>query len=165
MTTPTRVSGTDLRTMMRIIKAPDSGEDGIGLPRSVLPELASLIRCEVVHFNGVDSDHRRWYFGQQSTGTENEYDEGPPLFWTHYWASPCSYPDRTSDAHGVYKVTDLCSQREWRCSPMYVDLIGRGGIEHELILFMADGNGRTHRLIFERHRGDRDFIRSNWRPI
>jgi DNA-binding CsgD family transcriptional regulator len=157
MTTPIRVSGTDLHTMMRIITAPDAGEDGIALPRSVLAELASLIRCEVVHFTGLDSDHRRWYFGQQSTGTENGYDDGPPLFWTHYWDSPCSYPDRTPDSHGVYKVTDLCSQREWRRSAMYVDLIGRGGIEHELMLFIADGPGRTRRLIFERQRGDRDF--------
>lgn len=157
MTTPTRVSGTELHAMMRIIKAPDTGEDGIALPRSVLPELASLIRCDQVEFNGLDSGRESWYTGQHDIGPDTGDDAGHPLFWVHYWDSPCSFPDRTTDPYGVMKPTDLCSPREWRRSPMYVDLIGRGGKEHELLLFIDDGPGRSLRLIFSRARGARDF--------
>jgi DNA-binding CsgD family transcriptional regulator len=157
MTTPTRVSGTDLHAMMRIIKAPDAGEDGIALPRSVLHELTSLIRCDLVDFTGLDAYHRHWYMGQHNVGPDTEVDAGHPLFWEHYRGSPCSYPDRTSDVHGVFKTTDFCTLREWRRSPMYIDMAPPGCREHELMLFMADGPGRTLRLIFSRQRGDRDF--------
>lgn len=156
MTTPTRVSGTDLHAMMRIIKAPDTGEDGIALPRSVLPELASLIRCDQVEFNGLDSGRESWYMGQHHIGPDTGEVRGHSPFWDHYWGSPCSFPDRTSDAYGVMTPTDFCGRREWRSSPMY-DLIARGGVEHELLLFMGDGPGRSLRLIFSRPRGTRDF--------
>jgi len=157
VTTPTRVSETDLHTLMRIIKAPDAGEDGIALPRSVLHDLASLIRCDQVAFNGLDSSRQHWYIGQHTVGPDTGEDPGDPLFWAHYWGSPCSFPDRTSEAYGVMKPTDFSSLREWRRSPMYSDMLPLGCREHELLLFMNDGPGRSLRLIFSRPRGDRDF--------
>jgi hypothetical protein len=45
MTTPVWVGDTDLHRLLRVVEAPDLGEDGGGLPWSILHDLRALIPC------------------------------------------------------------------------------------------------------------------------
>jgi len=76
---------------------------------------------------------------------------------TYYWDSCCSYPDRSGDLSSVIKVTDFCSLREYRQTPMYTEHFRPIGWEHEMFMCLPDGPGRTLRLIFFRGIGEPDF--------
>ncbi len=58
--TPISVPATDLDRMLRIVEAPDLGEDGDGLPWSILHELRTLIRCSCAGRRCTSSSGGRW---------------------------------------------------------------------------------------------------------
>lgn len=162
MTTPIAVSENDLRTMLRIIKAPDLGEDGEGLAWSALHEIETLIPCQLVSFDSLDVDHHRYYFEQGIAVGERVADatEEPgayDAYWFHYPDSICSYPERTGDFSSVTMTTDFCTLQEHRQTPMYVDVIAPSGVDHEMMVCLPNGPGRQLRLLVWRMRTDPDF--------
>jgi hypothetical protein len=50
--------------MLRIMEAPDLGEDGDGRPWSMLHELRVLIRCEAIESGSFDATQRIYCFDQ-----------------------------------------------------------------------------------------------------
>jgi DNA-binding CsgD family transcriptional regulator len=163
VTTPLWVSENDLRTMLRIVKAPDLDEDGEALPWSTLDALARLIPCVGLAFNGMDVQQQHHYFGQcTDAGESDESDESEEqrleeIFWKHYSDSHCSHPERTGDYRSVTMSTDFCSMREYRQTPMYLDYMKPAGIDHEIMATIPDGGSRQLRLIIFRGRTDPDF--------
>ena len=63
---------------------------------------------------------------------------------------PCCYPDRSGDLRSITKVSDFYSARQWHATGMYRDYIQPAGFDHELMLCLPAGPGRTLRLIFFR---------------
>lgn len=74
-------------------------------------------------------------------------------FWTHFWDSDCSYPDRTGDIVSVTMTSDFYSTREYHNTGMYADYERYWGVEHELMVVLPAGPGRTLRLLFSRGAG------------
>ena len=155
MTTPILVSENDLHTMLRVVNAPDLGDDGEGLPWSTMHALMALIPCKVIGFNGMDVENRRHYFTQ---GIDEPY---PPcdeaVFWAHYRESNCSYPERTGDLRSVLMTTDFSTLHENRQTPIHVDHFGPLDQDHAMDASLPDGPGRLLRLILFRGRADPDF--------
>ena len=70
---------------------------------------------------------------------------------------PCSYPERSGDLRRqVTRVSDFCSARQWHATGMYCDYLRPAGYDHEIMLCLPGGPGRTVRLMFFRGPG-RDF--------
>ena len=86
-----------------------------------------------------------------------EFDE--VSFWSHYWNTPCSYPERTGDLRRHVLISDFYSARQWHSTGMYQDCCKPYGNEHELMLCLpaspgwTGGPGRTIRLVFIRGPG------------
>jgi DNA-binding CsgD family transcriptional regulator len=74
-------------------------------------------------------------------------------FWAHFWESECSYPDRTGDLVSVTMTSDFYSTREHHHTGMYADYQRYWGFEHELMVVLPAGPGRTVRLLFTRGPG------------
>lgn len=141
-----------------------------GLPLSLLADLKDLIGCDVISFEGFDSDRQLTWFLQGIRGDAVAVVDGivedslEPVHWKHYWScEPCSYPDRTGDLRTVITIGDFYSARQWHSTGMYADLYRPKGLEHELMLSLparpgppAAGPGKTLRLFLFRGCG-RDF--------
>ncbi|MBV9383002.1 MAG: response regulator transcription factor [Streptosporangiaceae bacterium] len=164
MTGPMTVSERDLRALAGIVTADRADLPAQGLPISLLGDLMSQIRCDIISFEGFDSEHETTWFGQAVPTDVNTVDEAfEPVHWRHYWdCQPCSYPDRTGDLRSVIKITDFYSTRQWHSTGMYCDLYRPKGVEHELMLSLPagpvrpPGPGRTLRMFLFRESGS-DF--------
>ena len=139
-------------------------EDGPTLSWPFLHRLKDLIGCDNLGFMGLDTGVQSDYFSQSLDEDEWWYDgpsPGPDAdedpFWLHYWdCPPCSHPGTSRYHTAVTKVSDYYSAREWRSTGMYVDHVATAGYEHEMMMWLPDGPGRTVRLICWRAPG-RDF--------
>ena len=165
MTAPARVSDRDLRALAGIVseERPDVPAKA-GLPPSLLADLMSQIRCDVIAFGGFDSGRRQaWSTQFMPDGGEAVAVGSAPVNWEHYWhCQPCSYPDRTSDLRSIVKVSDFYSARQWHSIGTRCGINRPLGFEHDLMLTLpappglVPGPGRTMRLFFFREPG-RDF--------
>jgi DNA-binding CsgD family transcriptional regulator len=133
-----------------------SGEAEL-LPWQLGEELFQLIECDSLFawpcepaIQNMD-DSQDWPRGA---------DAGEPApaeaFWAHYWDSDCSYSDRTGDLVSVTMTSDFYSTREHHNTGMYQDYSRHWGVEHEMMVVLPAGPGRTMRLLFSRGAG-RDF--------
>jgi DNA-binding CsgD family transcriptional regulator len=165
MTAPARVSDRDLRALAGIVSEdrPDVPADE-GLPPSLLADLMSQIRCDVIAFGGFDSSRRQaWSTQFMPDGGEVVVADADPVNWEYYWhCQPCSYPDRTSDLRSIVKIADFYSARQWHSIGTRCGINRPMGFEHALMLTLPappgpdHGPGRTMRLFFFRGPG-RDF--------
>ena len=156
---PVTAGGRDLRTLAGIV-SDDRGEPPAeGLAPSLLGDLLGLVGGDLVVFCGTDSSRQVDWFGQTLPveAHDPEYDEAS--FRSHYWNSPCSYPERTGDLRRLVLISDFYSARQWHSTGMYQDCCKPYGNEHELTLCLPDGPGpatgprRTLRLVFIRGPG------------
>ena len=144
MTGRMTVSERDLRTLAGMITELRTDIPAQGLPMSLLRDMKSQIRCDIISFEGFDSEHETEWFGQALPAHVDPVDEAfEPMHWQHYWdCQPCSYPDRTGDLRSVLTITDFYSARQWHSTGMYCDLYRPQGVEHELMLTLPAGPGR-----------------------
>ncbi len=156
---PAAASGRDLRALARIV-TDDRGElPAEGLAPSLLSDLVQLIGCDLVVFGGTDSSLRADWFGQTVPAEADDPTFNHHAFWTHYWDSTCSYPERTGDLRSLVKVSDFYSARQWHSTGMYQECCRPHGVEHELMVVLpagpgwTAGPGRSLRMNFMRGRG------------
>jgi len=161
MTAPVRVSERDLRTLLGIVAGDRDDLPAAGLPDSLLSDLMSVVRGDLVAFSGLDSARQAHWFGQDVPA--KDLSDRVQGFWAHYWDCPfSSYPDRTGDLRSVTKISDFYSARQWHSAAIYSDCFRAQEFEHQLALCLPGalgpdaGRGRTVRLIFFRGPG-RDF--------
>ena len=169
MTAPVTASERDLRSLAGIISdvRPDVPARE-GLPPSLLADLMSQIRCDVITFAGFDSGRQETWFVQAIPETrflqafpdrgEAVTEHLDPVQWQDYWhCQSCSYPDRTGDLRSIVNNADFYSARQWhstRCG-IYRPM----GFEHDLMLTLpamsgsVPERGRTMRLFFFRGLG------------
>ena len=162
MSTPVRASDQDLRALAAIASQdrPDL-PDGEGLPPSLLADLMGQVRCDVIAFEGFDSERQETWFLQAIPDRRGTVAEDLDLVhWQHYWhCQPCSYPDRTGDLRSIIKIADFYSARQWHSIGTYCDIYRPQGFEHDLMLTLPaphgpdPGPGRTMRLFFFRGSG------------
>ena len=161
MTAPIRVSERDLRTLLGIVADDRDDLPAAGLPDSLLSDLTSVVRCDIVTFSGLDSGRQAHWFGQDVPA--KDISDGVQGFWAHYWGCPfSSYPDRSGDLRSVTKISDWYSARQWHAAAIYCDYFRGQEFEHQLALCLPSppgsyaGPGRTIRMAFFRGPG-RDF--------
>lgn len=164
MTGPRTVSERDLRSLAGMITEHRADIPAQGLPISLLRDLMSHIRCDVIMLEGLDSEHETIWLGQAIPADINPADAVvEPLLWQHYWdCQPCSYPERSGDLRSVITIGDFYSARQWHSTGMYSDLYRPHGLEHELKMILPvgparrPGPGRTLRIFLFRGPGS-DF--------
>jgi DNA-binding CsgD family transcriptional regulator len=120
---------------------------GFALPDEFIRQLCALVDCEGIGFNHLDSTAKTQYFHQGY-----DVDEGPRLvtgmpfpdetehWWANYWASTCSFPERSGTYRHVQMDSDFSSTQE-RKHPLMADN-GPG-----MMLVLPNGGGRTLRMI------------------
>jgi DNA-binding CsgD family transcriptional regulator len=145
MTAPVAARERDLRTLAGIVSDYRGDLPAQGLPLSLLSDLMTQIRCDVISFEGFDSDRQQTWFIEAIPAHDDASDEVfEPVHWKHYWdCQPCSYPDRTGDLRSVITIADFYSARQWHSTGMYTDLYRPKGFEHELMLSLPAGPGPT----------------------
>ena len=162
MVAPVIASDRDLRALAAIVSENRLDlPDGEGLPPSLLADLMSQIRCDVIGFVGFDSGRQETWSGQfMPDGSEAVVEGEAPVNWQHYWhCQPCSYPDRTSDLRSVVKNSDFYSDRQWHSIGTRCGINRPLGFEHDLMLTLPARSGpviepgRTMRLFFCRGPG------------
>jgi DNA-binding CsgD family transcriptional regulator len=132
----------------------DVSEDAELLPWDLGSQLFELVECDVLAAwrcrPGADEDE-----SSQDWPRGADLGDEPPAdaFWTHFWESDCSYPDRTGDVVSVTMTSDFQSDREYHASGMYVDYLRHLGTEREIVVVLPAGPGRTLRLMFTRGPG------------
>ena len=164
MTGRMTVSERDLCALAGMISEHRTDIPAQGLPVSLLSDLMSQIRCDVISFEGFDSKHETTWLGQAlPVGVDTTDEAFEPVHWQHYWdCQPCSYPDRSGDLRSVITIGDFYSTRQWHSTGMYCDLYRPYGVEHELMLTLpaglarSPGPGKTLRLFLFRASGS-DF--------
>ena len=155
METPITLSERDWLALTAIVSDHRDEDPGDGLPLGMLEHLKAHVPSDGVSLIGLNSAEQSGWFGQDVPVGLGGGDLD--AFWAHYWQSlPCSYPDRTGDLRNVTQNTDFHSARQWRATGMYSDYFRPTGLEHELMLCLPGGPGRTVRLIFFRGPG-REF--------
>jgi hypothetical protein len=100
------VRDAELRTMLRIVNAPDDAADGEPLPRSVIVALSQLFGADAVFFMGLDVEQRETPLYQQYDQLSDVDDADVPsdVFWSNYWTEPGrgrpdERPDRAATGH------------------------------------------------------------------
>jgi DNA-binding CsgD family transcriptional regulator len=153
MTAPLMVSELDVHKLLGIISDDHDDLPAAGLPRSLLRDLTDVVRCDAVSFFELDSSRQASGFGQYIPAEDGDEEDSERAFWANYWdCDPCSYPDRSGDLRSITKISDFYSIRQWHNTGMYREYF-RGEIEHEMMLCLPAGPGRTMRLIFFRGAG------------
>jgi DNA-binding CsgD family transcriptional regulator len=136
-------SERDLCTLAGIVSDDRGDPPAEGLPLPLLADLSGLIACEYLSFTGLDSARQVQWFGQFTPAEGGDGDGDDSLFWEHYWDSSCSYADRTGDFRSITKISDFYSARQWHSTGMYRDTVHPAGIEHEIMVCLPCGPGRT----------------------
>jgi DNA-binding CsgD family transcriptional regulator len=153
------VGDTELRTMLRIVNAPDDADDGEPLPRSVLAALSRLFSAEAVFFMRLDVEHRETPLYQEYGQLGDVDDAAAPIdaFWSNYWTTPfCSYPDRTGDLASVTKASDFSTMTALRRTELWSEYFRPFGVHREMLLCLPSPRRRTLRLVLVRGPGS-DF--------
>ena len=89
------------------------GEGGEGLAPSLLSDLLALVGGDLAVFSGTDSSRRVDWFGQTVPAEAHDPAFDEASFWSHYWNSPCSYPEHTGDLRRHVLISDFYSARQW----------------------------------------------------
>ncbi len=150
------VGDAELRTMLRIIDAPDDTEDGVPLPRSVLAALLRLFRADTVRFMRLDVERQEVPLYQEHGRHADVDDDDAPVrvFWSNYWTAPfCSYPDRTGDLTRVTKESDFGTMVALRRTELWSDYFRPFGVHREMMLCLPSPPRRTLRLLLTRGPG------------
>jgi DNA-binding CsgD family transcriptional regulator len=133
-----------------------SGEAEL-LPWQLGEELFSLIECDsLVAWPCEPAILNEDPSQDWPRGSETAELASGDAFWAHFWDSDCCYPDRTGDLVSVTMTSDFYSTRELHNTGMYADYQRYWGVEHELMVVLPAGPGRTLRLLFARGAGQ-DF--------
>jgi DNA-binding CsgD family transcriptional regulator len=155
------VDAAALRTLVQSLTGPIQPQPAgspVAVAPAVLATLARLVRADVVVFNDLGPRRRVEWAGSDSEGDITSYyaqDDEDPWF-DIFWSSPCSYPDRSGDWESPTLLSDFCTLREWRQSPMYSELAVDLPFDRELLLPLRGPAGHSRRVRFVRLSGS-DF--------
>jgi DNA-binding CsgD family transcriptional regulator len=130
-----------------------SGEAEL-LPWQLGDELFQLIECDALAAWPCEPAVQN-QDASQDWPRGADLSEAAPVeaFWAHFWDSDCSYSDRTGDVVSVTMTSDFHSAREHHDTGMYIDYERPWGVEHEIMVVLPAGPGRTMRLVFTRGAG------------
>lgn len=152
--------------LRRVIDVIEAGEQSPPVPgrlaAPVLSALGALVPSDCIAYADLDADTATHYADDELAGGEIRYLAEPVTepdlaFWRHYRTSLfCSYPTRTGDHRSVTMRSDFYGAREWKQTPMYVDVMRDWGFQFELMCPLPGIGGRSKRLLFFRS-GSRDF--------
>ena len=157
----TTVDAAALRTLVQSLTGPIQPQPAgspVAVAPAVLGTLAQLVPADIVVFNDLGPRRRVEWAGSDSEGAIGGLfatEDGDPWF-DLFWSAPCSYPDRSGDWESPTLLSDFCTLREWRRSPMYDELSGDFAFDRELLLPLRGPAGHSRRVRFVRFSGQ-DF--------
>lgn len=150
------LSDRDVQAMLHIASRYGAAEDtGPTLPWELLHDLRDLIACDALSVSGQD-DPRRAFFADQTLPVDTSSGAETPdeVYWMHYEdCLACSYPGHSGDLVSVTMESDFYSVRALHDTGMYIDHLRPNNIEHEMMVCLPSGPGRTLRLLFFRGKG------------
>jgi DNA-binding CsgD family transcriptional regulator len=166
--TPRTVDAEALRELVAQLTTPlrprPAGRP-VAVSSRILSLLADVVPADLVVFNDL-APRRQTEWAASDSLSDDESGEvagedGDPdpddAFFDYFWTSPCSHPDRSGDWESVTTISDLCSLREWKNSPMYDVMAGMHvAFDRELLVPIASPPGHSRRIRFLRLSG-RDF--------
>jgi len=140
----------DLRAMVDIARDPGDDFGPYGLPTAVLVGLKNLIACDSMgmwHANATEPERS---FDQSLPVEAEEWEDVDklPVQSPGIWC-----PASRGDFVTVVKVSDFCSQRQFRATGFYFLQNQIGKCEHLMILPFADWTGGVRNIFFFRGRG------------
>ncbi len=165
MVSSSQLRAGDVELMLRVIEDAHHDDPDEAMPWAVLDGLQLLIPCDdsvtyQVHDHanrrtmlcqGVEADGARFLDGPQG-------DDEADAFWTLWWQSHCSFPQRSGDLRSVIHTYDFFPGRQaWLDDPMrrecladvtdamIVSLPAPAGFARRVVLFRTDGVDFTER--------------------
>jgi DNA-binding CsgD family transcriptional regulator len=159
MTGDSLLKDRDLRLILGIVEEGHRDDPGESMPWSVLEGLSRLVDGEIVGF--AEQDHERQFQlttqdlaeGERSFATQDHARGDDEMFFSMFWGSYCSYPQRTGDLASIITESDFSTLADRRKDPMWVDYLWPAGIEHCLILSLPTAPGQTRRVLLQRGPG------------
>lgn len=142
---------TDLRLALDVVNPDRSTEPGEPLPWPLLHGLAELVHADGVAYVEQDPYERSQLVSQDTEAGIDEPDN-EAWFWSLFWTSQCSYPQRSGDFVRIRHSTDEMSFRQWRATPMAACLL-QLGVKHEIVLPLPPAGTLDRRLLLYRHDG------------
>jgi len=152
------IDAAALRDLVRALTGPITGrprEAPVAVEPEVLCILAALVPADIVAFNDLAPRRRSEWAGSNSLPEiwgPPDVDDDDDTFFDAFWSAPCSYPDRSGDWESVTTISDFCSVREWRRSPMY-NALSDISFDRELLLALPGPAGHSRRIRFLRTSG------------
>lgn len=147
-----RLSDREVQLMLHLTRTQEPSLENVALPWAMLRGLRELIACDELSVCDHDTPRRRSVGVQALPGLEADVPQ--EVFWGNYWEClDCSYPDRTGDVTSVTMISDFYSTREFHNTGMYIEHDSVYGVEHEMMLCLPAGPGRTIRVLLARGAG------------
>jgi DNA-binding CsgD family transcriptional regulator len=150
------VTDEDVRALVQLVEDGRRAAEGTDLPATVVEALVALVPCDDVTFLELAPadcgiPHMQgWPTPEEEEVVGDGVADDP--FWTHYWdCDAVSYPTLSGDTRSVTTISDFYSQRQWRSTGMYADVLS--GIEHRIMVCLAAPAGRERRLLLFRSSG------------
>lgn len=156
MTKRMTVTTGDLRWLCALGDPLRLREAGHPWPPSVLADLQALVPCDLVTYQSHNPYGRMVTEWQGTSSSEDEGDSGDDAdlenwFWDHYWAWPCSYPERTGDHLRISRRSDARMERAAYRS--HEEFRRTAGTRHEVMVSLPSTGPVSHRLLLWRQDG------------
>lgn len=144
-------TGQHVRALRAVALACQAASDLTPMPEQVMPALQDLIGFESAGFLGMDIGNSREYLWQDyAPGVDPfplSHEDELTLFMEHENSGRCPHPAVPDDIVTILNETDGESVRQWHSCQLYAELFKPSGDEHNLLLRIPDGPGRTFRLV------------------
>jgi hypothetical protein len=110
-----------------------------GVWKSLMAAVMSLVRCDLVTFQIEDVANQRMLAVRALTDQYEVFDDpdnaDDEFYWSVFWSSQCSHPQRSGDYLTVNKPTDFESSRQlWNSATG--DIMRQNGMRHEVMVPM-----------------------------
>ena len=158
MTSATEVPERDLRLVLDIVQAGHTDDSGEAMPWSVLDGIARLVGGAVSfsqqdYQRGVQFSSQGVVDGERCFETTDSRGPDEELFWSLFWESYCSYPQRTGDLATVFHEEDFGTVADRLRQPMWVDNFWPNGVHHCMCVSLPAPPGQARRLVLQRDAG------------
>lgn len=143
----------DLRHALDVVDADRINQPGEPMPWAFLEGIAELVDADGVSYLEQDPYAQRGLHDQDTVSGASEGGSADEAwFWSLYWDSPCSYPQRSGDLETVLSPLDLTSARQWRQHPME-EFMRHHGVHDELVVSLTPDGTLDRRLMIWRGDG------------
>jgi DNA-binding CsgD family transcriptional regulator len=147
-----RLAAADVRGLLEFVRVAAETDGPDPFPEHVLAQLRRLIPCDVVSYGDFDPDRRGWRGAPRWVGEPHApvTDAIREAFQT----LRDQHPHGPTDPAPLLRWSDRLSRRARRRLELYWEVDRPLGCEHELTLWLKDGDAAVGSFAFDRFRDD-----------